>query len=101
MKISHHKFITNTLLLIVFVLLVFPNYLFGQESRRERLNRMHREVLHDPYIPVKRDTMPRSKAYRVDTSFYFTRQVPLKVILGKPVMDILMMVDKRGIFRMC
>ncbi|MEL6810518.1 MAG: FlgD immunoglobulin-like domain containing protein [Bacteroidota bacterium] len=64
----------NILLLFVFSTFVV-SISNAQERTLEELRTFHHEVEEDPYISVNRDLMPKSPAYHVRTSSYFTTQV--------------------------
>lgn len=63
----------NILLLLLMTLL--SNLGLNAQTAIERINALHTEVEEDEYVYVNRDLMPKSPAYNVRQSSYFTTQV--------------------------
>ena len=58
----------------IILLLMTATCVYGQNAI-DRINALHQEVEEDEYVYVNRDLMPKSPAYQIRRSSYFTTQV--------------------------
>ena len=64
----------NILLVFLFAI-VIPFNGYSQSTTLEQIKDIHHEAEDDPYVYVDRNLMPKSPAYNVRSSTYFTTQV--------------------------
>ena len=63
----------KNILLLLFISLI-SNLGLNAQNALDRINELHNEVEEDEYVYVNRDLMPKSPAYNVRQSSYFTTQ---------------------------